>query len=73
MEDCRSQIADGESGEEMLTKLELAAKLRVRLRTIENWQRRGYLPFIKISNVVRFHWPGVLAHLKTNFQICRRP
>ena len=53
--------------DEMLTKEELAAKLKVTLRCIENWQRAGHLPFIKISSVVLFHWPDVVAHLKTNF------
>lgn len=54
---------------EMLTKEELAAKLRVALRTIENWQHEGYLPFLKIANVVLFHWPTVLAHLQNNFSV----
>jgi len=56
----------------MLTKKDLAARLRVTLRTIENWQRAGYLPFIKISNVVLFHWPDVLDHLNTHFKVQRR-
>ena len=58
--------------DEMLTKEELAAKLKVTVRCIENWQRAGHLPFLKISSVVLFHWPDVLAHLKANFQVCRR-
>jgi len=58
--------------DEMLTKKELAAKLKVTVRTIENWQREGHLPFIKISSVVLFHWPEVVEHLKANFKVCRR-
>ncbi len=58
--------------DEMLTKKELAAKLKVTGRTVENWQREGFLPFIKISSVVLFHWPEVVEHLKTNFKVCRR-
>lgn len=57
---------------EMLTKKELAARLKVTVRSIENWQREGYLPFLKISSVVLFHWPEVLEHLKANFKVCRR-
>ena len=53
----------------MLTKKDLAAKLRVTVRTIENWQRAGHLPFIKISSVVLFHWPAVLDHLNTHFAV----
>ena len=44
----------------MLSKKELAPKLRVSVRTIENWQRKRYLPFIKVANVVIFYWPTVL-------------
>ena len=57
----------GEGQDVMLTKEELAAKLRVAVRTIENWQHCGYLPFIKVANVVMFYWPAVLAHLQTHF------
>ena len=42
------------------------------VRTVENWQRDGFLPGVKISNVVRFHWPQVVEHLKANFKICGR-
>lgn len=56
----------------MLNKKELATRLKVTVRTIENWQAAGLLPYIKISSVVLFHWPDVLEHLKTNFRVCRR-
>ena len=53
----------------MLSKKELAPKLGVSVRTIENWQHKRYLPFLKIDNVVIFHWPTVLAHLLTHFSV----
>ena len=53
----------------MLTKVELAAKLKVTVRTVENWQHDGFLPGVKIANVVRFHWPDVVEHLKEHFKI----
>ena len=53
----------GEGLDVMLTKEELAAKLKVSVRSIENWKHDGYLPFLKIANVVRFHWPTVLTQL----------
>jgi hypothetical protein len=49
----------------MLTKEELAEKLKVSVRSIENWKHDGYLPFLKIANVVRFHWPTVLSQNST--------
>jgi excisionase family DNA binding protein len=55
--------------DEMLTKKELAARLKVGVRTIERWQHDGGLPSLKIFNVVLFHWPEVLAHLKANFRV----
>lgn len=55
-------------GDEMLTKHELAAKLKVSVRCIENWQRAGHLPFLKIGSVVLFIWTDVVSHLKTHFQ-----
>jgi hypothetical protein len=62
----------GNSSDQMLNKKELAGRLKVTVRTIENWQAAGLLPYIKISSVVLFHWPDVLEHLKTNFRVCRR-
>ena len=56
----------------MFSKNELAPKLRVSVRTIENWQRKRYLPFIKVANVVIFYWPTVLAHLQTHFSVSPR-
>jgi len=53
----------------MFSKEELAPKLRVSVRTIENWQRAGYLPFIKVANIVMFYWPTVLTHLQTHFSV----
>ena len=58
--------------DEMLTKKELAAKLKVTVRTVENWQREGFLPYIKISSVVLFDWAEVRESLHTNFKVCRR-
>lgn len=53
---------------EFLTKRELAALLKVTVRTLETWLREGRLPFIKVSKSVRFHWPTVLAHLNAKTQ-----
>jgi len=60
-----------EAPDDMLTKKELAGRLKLTVRTIENWQRRGVLPFLKIRKVVLFHWPDVVERLKANFGLCR--
>jgi hypothetical protein len=64
--------ARSEPPDDMLTKKELAGRLKLTVRTIENWQRRGVLPFLKIRKVVLFHWPDVVERLKANHGVCRR-
>mgnify|MGYP000938667485 CR=1 FL=1 len=58
--------------DEMLTKKELAARLKVSVRTVEQWQHDGHLPYLRISGVLLFHWPAVVKTLTEKFQICRR-
>jgi hypothetical protein len=52
------------TGDELLTKQELAARLKKTPRCIEQWMRRGYLPYIKIAHTVRFKWHDVLQALE---------
>ena len=56
----------------LLSKREVAGRLRITVRTVENWQQRGILPFVKVGKIVLFHWPDVLEHLRENFRVCRR-
>jgi len=53
-----------------ITKQEVARRLKKTVRTVENWQRRGYIPFIKAGRSVLFDWPDVEAHLQKNFRVC---
>lgn len=53
---------------EFLTKREMAARLKVSLRTIENWQLGSLIPHLKIGNTVRFYWPAIVAQLHKNFK-----
>ena len=57
------------TADEMLTKQELAARLKVTERTVENWQVNGLLPYFKVSCCVLFYWPDVIEHLKTHFRV----
>ncbi len=54
-----------------IKKKDLAARLLVTARTVENWQRRGVLPFVKVGKVVLFDWLEVVATLKKNFGVHR--
>jgi len=67
-----AQPAAGTSPDEVLTKKQLAPRLHVTIRTIENWQRRGVLPYVKVGKVVLFVWADVLEALRTNFCIRRK-
>ena len=58
--------------EEFLTKKELAGRLKVSVRSCENWQRNNLFPFIKVNKIVRFYWPDVLKHLQANFRVNAR-
>ena len=50
--------------EELLTKRELAVRLKKTPRCIEQWMRRRYLPYIKIGHTVLFRWRDVLEALE---------
>ena len=56
----------------MLSKEDLAARLNVAVRTIENWQQKHYLPTIKVEHLVMFYWPTVVLHLHTHFSLSPR-
>jgi len=57
--------------DEMFTREEMAAKLKVTVRSIENWQHDGFLPYIKIGNALWFYWPDVVQHFLTHFRTLR--
>lgn len=69
--DSRVPVADATTTEGYLTKQEVARRLKKTVRTIENWQARGIIPFIKAGRSVLFNWPDVQAHLQRNFRVCR--
>ncbi len=55
--------------EEFITKEEVARRLKKTTRTIENWQRRGYIPFVKVQQSVLFRWSNVVAQLERRFGV----
>ncbi len=55
-----------------LTKGDVAALLRVTVRTIDEWMSRGLLPYLKVGRTVRFKAADVESHLATHFRIARR-
>jgi len=51
------------SADELLEKSEIAERLKISIRTLDQWMRAGRVPFLKIGKTVRFRWADVLAHL----------
>jgi len=60
----------GEGHNDLLTQEELAARLRVGLRTLVRLQHDGAVPFIVLGKSVRFYWPAVVSHLNANSTVC---
>ena len=49
----------------LLKRPQLAKAINVSPRTVDNWQRRKIIPWVRISpRCVRFHLPSVLAALR---------
>ena len=49
----------------LLTKRELAPKLKRSVRTVDMWMRQGKLSYLKLGKTVRFRWSDVLEKLNT--------
>jgi excisionase family DNA binding protein len=57
------QDADRATGG-LLTKPEVAIKLRRSRRTVDLWMRQKKIPYFKVGKTVLFRWPDVLEKLK---------
>lgn len=55
--------------EGLITKAELAQRLRRSTRTVDDWLKRGRLPRLKIGRSVLFRWSVVLDHLERQFGV----
>ena len=63
-----SDLADG-----FISKKEVARRLGKTARTVEQWMRRGIIPYLKIGKgrraTVLFKWTDIEAHLKTYYGV----
>lgn len=57
--------------DDLLTQEEIAARLKVTVRTVARLQSEGVVPFILLGKSVRFYWPAVVSHLNANSTVCR--
>jgi len=56
------------SADELIDKREIAARLKISTRSVDEWQRSGKIPYLKIGKTVRYRWPDVLAHLQDKYR-----
>ena len=58
--------------EDYIKKPVVAKRLNKTVRTVDNWMKRGLLPYYKIGRSVEFKWSEVDAHLKATCRVSRR-
>jgi excisionase family DNA binding protein len=56
-------------GEPFITKEEVARRMRKPVRGIEEWMRRGIVPFYKVGQAVRFRWSEVQAQFARRYRV----
>lgn len=56
-----------------LTKQQIAPRLNVSLRTVENMMANRDIPYWKRGKVVRFYWPDVLDALRRKYGVGYQP
>ena len=56
-----------------IAKPEVARRLKKTIRTVDNWMKKGILPYYKLGRTVAFRWNEIEAHLKANFRVSLRP
>lgn len=53
------------ANDRLLKKRELAKRLGVSPRTLDEWQRRGRIAHLKIGRSCRYRWNDVIAKLQS--------
>jgi excisionase family DNA binding protein len=54
-----------------ITKVEVARRLQKQVRTVDNWMRKGILPYYKIGRSVCFRWDEIEEQLAKRCRVCR--
>jgi excisionase family DNA binding protein len=55
-----------------LTKLQVAQMFQVTVRTLDDWMKRGLIPFIKVGRTVRFRADLIDSCVRANLLVSRR-
>ena len=70
-EQTNSSVAN-ENVEPFLKKAEVCQRLQIQLRTVEQWMKRGLVPYYKLGRTVRFKWSEIERHLAQACRVSRR-
>jgi excisionase family DNA binding protein len=62
-----------ESFEPFVTKLTVAERMEVEIRTVTRLMRRGVLRYYKVGPMVRFKWSEVESDLRDHFHVSGPP
>ena len=65
-------VAVASLSEPFIGKREVAQRLGKTVRTVDNWMRRGMLPYYKCNHTVAFRWSEVQGFMRENFQVRRQ-
>ena len=66
--------SSGDRGfEPFITKLTVAERMDVEIRTVTRLMRRGVLRFYKVGPMVRFKWSEVESDLREHFRVGFEP
>ena len=60
---------DGKKPDWFCNKKEVAFRLNKTVRTVENWMKRGILPYYKIGRSVEFIWSEVEERLQKTCRV----
>jgi excisionase family DNA binding protein len=58
--------------EPYIGKPEVVKRLGMSLRTVDDWMKRGLLPYYKLGHSVLFKWSEIESHLAQTCRVCRR-
>jgi hypothetical protein len=65
-----SASGSAENDPALLTRKQLAKRLSLSIRSIDNLQRAKKISYIRLSpRCVRFHWPTIVASLRRDFEV----
>jgi excisionase family DNA binding protein len=60
----QGQLTSQSADEILLDKPGIARRLNKSVRTVDDWMKRGRLPYIKVGRSVLFRWGAVLEKLE---------